>query len=56
MTAQIFGREPKWFAMAADVLTQLQLFAGIDINMGCPAHKGTGGQGTGFMPGRRTGK
>ena len=43
VTAQIFGREPKWFAMAADVLTQLQLFAGIDINMGCPAHKVTGG-------------
>ncbi len=43
VAAQIFGREPKWFAMAADVLTQLMLFTGIDINMGCPAHKVTGG-------------
>ncbi len=43
VAAQIFGREPKWFAMAAEVLTGLQLFTAIDINMGCPAHKVTGG-------------
>ena len=43
VAVQIFGREPKWIAMAADVLTGLQLFCGIDINMGCPAHKVTGG-------------
>ncbi len=43
VAAQIFGREPKWFAMAADVLTDLGLFTSLDINMGCPAHKVTGG-------------
>ncbi len=43
VAVQIFGREPKWIAMAADVLTQLGRFTSIDINMGCPAQKVTGG-------------
>ena len=43
VAVQIFGRDPKWIAMAADVLTQLGIFSAIDINMGCPAQKVTGG-------------
>ncbi|MBQ8136734.1 MAG: tRNA dihydrouridine synthase DusB [Clostridia bacterium] len=41
--AQVFGREPKWFGMAVSAITELGIFSGIDINMGCPAHKVTGG-------------
>ena len=41
--AQVFGREAKWFGMAVSAIMELGLFDGIDINMGCPAHKVTGG-------------
>ena len=43
LAAQVFGREPKWFEMAVSALTELGIFSAIDINMGCPAHKVTGG-------------
>ena len=40
---QLFGREPYWFSEASKKLTSLGTFTGIDINIGCPAHKVTGG-------------
>ena len=43
LSVQIFGSEPLYFAKAADQLTELGRFTGIDINMGCPARKVTGG-------------
>ncbi|PIR99086.1 hypothetical protein COT87_01335, partial [Candidatus Collierbacteria bacterium CG10_big_fil_rev_8_21_14_0_10_44_9] len=36
--AQVFGKKPEFFAEAA-VLVESLGFDGIDINMGCPAHK-----------------
>jgi len=38
IVAQIFGRRPESFAIAARTLTELG-FDGIDINLGCPARK-----------------
>ncbi len=40
---QLFGREPEWFARAIGRLLKEESFCGFDINMGCPAHKVTGG-------------
>ncbi|MEI8232788.1 MAG: tRNA-dihydrouridine synthase [bacterium] len=36
--AQVFGSKPEYFAEAAELIEKLG-FDGIDINMGCPAHK-----------------
>lgn len=36
--AQVFGHTPEFFAEAAELVEKLG-FDGIDINMGCPAHK-----------------
>lgn len=36
--AQVFGKNPEFFAEAAELIEKLG-FDGIDINMGCPAHK-----------------
>lgn len=36
--AQVFGRNPDYFKEAAELVESLG-FNGIDINMGCPAHK-----------------
>ena len=36
--AQVFGHTPPYFAEAAELIESLG-FDGIDINMGCPAHK-----------------
>lgn len=36
--AQVFGNKPELFAEAAELIEKLG-FDGIDINMGCPAHK-----------------
>lgn len=36
--AQVFGKTPELFAEAAELIEKLG-FDGIDINMGCPAHK-----------------
>ena len=44
LAVQIFGAEPLFMARAAERLTSLGLFTGIDINMGCPAQKVVGGQ------------
>ena len=44
LSVQLFGSEPVYFAQAAERLTDLGLFSGIDINMGCPAQKVVGGQ------------
>lgn len=41
--AQIFGTVPEYLSEAAKRLADMGCFAGIDINMGCPAHKVTGG-------------
>ncbi len=36
--AQVFGHTPAFFAEAAEIIERLG-FDGVDINMGCPAHK-----------------
>lgn len=38
VVAQVFGKTPEFFAEAAELIEQLG-FDGVDINMGCPAHK-----------------
>lgn len=43
LIAQIFGREPRYMQEAAQKLWEMGRFDGIDINMGCPAPKVTGG-------------
>lgn len=48
--AQLFGHEPGYLAQAASKLTDMGIFSGIDINMGCPAPKVTGsGSGSALM-------
>ena len=42
-TVQIFGRRPDLMSEAAKKLADTGLFSGVDINMGCPAQKVTGG-------------
>ncbi|MBR3018957.1 MAG: tRNA dihydrouridine synthase DusB [Clostridia bacterium] len=44
LAVQIFGSVPGFMAQATARLTDLGLFASIDINMGCPAQKVVGGQ------------
>jgi len=47
---QIFGHEPMLMAQAAARLSDMGLFSGVDINMGCPAHKVAGsGSGSALM-------
>lgn len=47
---QIFGKEPEIMAQAATQLAQSGLYRGVDINMGCPAHKVAGaGEGSALM-------
>ncbi len=47
---QLFGKEPEYMAKAAAGLSETGRFDGIDINMGCPAHKvAAGGEGCGLM-------
>lgn len=47
---QIFGKEPELMAQAAARLSQTGRFDGVDINMGCPAHKvACSGEGSGLM-------
>lgn len=47
---QIFGKEPELMAQAAERLSRTGRFAGVDINMGCPAHKvASSGEGSGLM-------
>ena len=50
VTAQVFGKDPRWIGQAVARLTDTGLYAGIDINMGCPAPKVTsGGSGSALM-------
>ena len=47
---QIFGKEAELMARAAEELSGLGRYDGIDINMGCPAHKvASSGEGSGMM-------
>ena len=50
LIVQIFGKEPELMARAAQELAELNRFEGIDVNMGCPAHKvACSGEGSGLM-------
>lgn len=50
LTVQIFGKEPDVMARAAVALAELGRFDGVDVNMGCPAHKvACSGEGSGLM-------
>ena len=47
---QLFGKEPEYIARAAEELSSTGRYDGIDINMGCPAHKvASSGEGAGLM-------
>ena len=47
---QLFGRDPEVVAEAAKQMEALGRFDGIDLNMGCPAHKiAPSGEGCGLM-------
>ena len=47
---QLFGKEPEYMAKAAEALSATGRYDGIDINMGCPAHKvASSGEGSGLM-------
>ncbi len=47
---QLFGKEPEIMAKAAAELSRSGKYDGIDINMGCPAHKvACAGEGSGLM-------
>jgi len=39
LVAQIWGSDPEKFRQSAKLITEMQLFDGIDINMGCPVKK-----------------
>ncbi len=39
LVAQIWGGDPEKFRMSAEMISKMNLFDGIDINMGCPAKK-----------------
>lgn len=47
---QLFGKDPDIVAEAAAKLSETGMYDGIDINMGCPAHKiAPSGEGCGLM-------
>ena len=47
---QLFGKDPDTVAEAASRMEALNLYDGIDLNMGCPAHKiAPSGEGCGLM-------
>lgn len=39
LVAQIWGSDPEKFRKSAQLITEMRLFDGIDINMGCPVKK-----------------
>jgi tRNA-dihydrouridine synthase len=39
LVAQIWGSDPENFFKAANLISEMQIFDGIDINMGCPVKK-----------------
>lgn len=50
LVVQLFGRDPDIVAEAAKRMEDLNRFDGIDLNMGCPAHKiAPSGEGCGLM-------
>ena len=50
VAVQIFGHEPEYMSKAAEILSGLNRFKLIDINMGCPAPKITkNGEGSALM-------
>lgn len=50
LIVQIFGKEADLMARAAEELSAMGRFEGVDINMGCPAHKvAASGEGSGLM-------
>lgn len=50
LIVQIFGKEADLMARAAEELSSMGRFDGLDINMGCPAHKvAASGEGSGLM-------
>ena len=50
LSVQLFGRDPDVIAEAASRMEALGRFDGIDLNMGCPAHKiAPSGEGCGLM-------
>lgn len=47
---QLFGKEPDLMARAAEELSSTGRYEGVDINMGCPAHKvACSGEGSGLL-------
>ena len=50
LLVQIFGKEADLMARAAEELCAMGRFDGVDVNMGCPAHKvAASGEGSGLM-------
>ncbi len=50
LIVQIFGKEADLMARAAAELSAMGRFEGLDVNMGCPAHKvASSGEGSGLM-------
>jgi len=50
LNVQIFGKEADLMARAAEELSAMGRFEGVDVNMGCPAHKvASSGEGSGLM-------
>lgn len=50
LIVQIFGKEADLMARAAEELSAMGRFDGVDVNMGCPAHKvASSGEGSGLM-------
>lgn len=50
LSVQLFGRDPDVIAKAASRMEETGRFDGIDLNMGCPAHKiAPSGEGCGLM-------
>ena len=50
LLVQIFGKEADLMARAAEELSAMGRFEGVDVNMGCPAHKvASSGEGSGLM-------
>ncbi len=50
LSVQLFGRDPDVIAEAASRMEETGRFDGIDLNMGCPAHKiAPSGEGCGLM-------
>lgn len=47
---QLFGRDPDTVAKAAEKIARIGIYDGIDLNMGCPAHKiAPSGEGSGLL-------